>query len=177
MAASGTSDAGRSPRKRRGWRAICTESFSIGNGPWRSERDALEWRGGTHERPHALPVHVHRDGREPADGLARPEDEQRDLDAAGDDDAVGEEGRAVEDHVLREVRDGEDVQGVGAVRVQQVGYCRSAGDDHAEVEHAATQVHRAERRLDANHAGYEIRLERMRGGGAQSAERNEEESG
>ena len=142
MGPSGTSEAGRSPRKRRGWRAICTESVQR-----RARTSGAEWSVGkrgegdscasTHEGPDALPVHVHRDGREPADGLARAEDEQGDFDAAGDDDAVGEEGRAVEDHVLREVGDGEDVQRVGAVRIEQVGHRGPSRYHHAEVEHPA----------------------------------------
>ena len=46
---------------------------------------------GTHKRPRALPVHIHRrDAHEEEDGLADPDDEQGALDAGGEDDAVGE---------------------------------------------------------------------------------------
>ena len=52
---------------------------------------------------YGLPVHIHRDARQPAGGLARPVDDERELDTRGEDDAVGEEGRAVDEHVLGEV--------------------------------------------------------------------------
>ena len=84
------------------------------------------------ERSYELPVHVHRDGREPTERLTRAEDGQGSLDATRDDMAVGEKRKPVEDHVLREAGDGEDVQGVGAVRVEQVSHCGLTGDDHAE---------------------------------------------
>ena len=93
----------------------------------------------THERPHALPVHVHRDGREPARSLARPEDEKGALDTPTEYDPVGEERRAVEDETPERVRDREDVQRVWAVCVQQVRHARAASDDSAEVEHPGTQ--------------------------------------
>ena len=48
----------------------------------------------THEGPDALSVHVHGHSGERAERLARAEDEERDLDAAGEDDAVREERRA-----------------------------------------------------------------------------------
>ena len=96
-------------------------------------------RSNTHERPYALPIYVHRDGSEEADGLARAENEQRHLDAAGDDDAVVSEGRAVEYEVVCRADDGEDVLGVGAVRVEQIRHCRPAGGDQSEGNHATSQ--------------------------------------
>lgn len=126
------------------------------------------------ERSYELPVHVHRDGHEPTERLTRAEDGQGSLDATRDDMAVGGKRKPVEDHALREVRDGEDVQGFGAVRAEQVSHCSPTRDDHAEAEHPATAVGRVERRLDAE---FGIRLERMDRGGAQSAERNREEAG
>ena len=75
----------------------------------------------THETPYTLPVHVHRDRREPARGQEHPDDEQGAPDAGREDEAVGEERRAVGEHVPREVVERDDVQRVGAVRVHQVG--------------------------------------------------------
>ena len=93
----------------------------------------------TDERPHALPIHIHRDGSEEADGLARAENEQRHLDAAGDDDAVVSEGRTVEYEVVCCADYGEDVLGVGAMRVEQISHRGPTGGDQPEGHHATSQ--------------------------------------
>ena len=89
----------------------------------------------THERPYALPAHVHRDRRERTGSLARPEDEERALDPGGAHAAVGEERGRVVGRRARDVREREDVRPVRAVRVEQVRERRRARDDEAEAEH------------------------------------------
>ncbi len=82
----------------------------------------------THEGPRALPVHIHRDAWEPADGLADPVHQEGQFDAYREDDAVRKEGRAVDEHVLGELYEGDDMQGVVAVRVDQVRNHGHGGD-------------------------------------------------
>ena len=92
----------------------------------------------THERPHALPEHVHRDGREPAHGLPCAQDEERRAHPAREHDTVRAERRAVLEHDHHAVRERDDVHGAGgAVRVDEVRERRAARDDSAEVEHPA----------------------------------------
>ena len=52
--------------------------------------------------------------------MACAEDEERDLDAAREDNAVGEEGRAVREHASGEVVEGEDVRRIRAVHIDEV---------------------------------------------------------
>ena len=63
----------------------------------------------THERPHAFPEHIHWDARQPTRGLDRTDDEKRALNPGGEDEAVGEERRAVGDDVREELGEGDDV--------------------------------------------------------------------
>lgn len=89
-----------------------------------------------------LSVHIHRDGYSPADGLAPAEDEQRDLDSARDNNTVSGQGQAVEDQVFREVGDGEDMQGIRVVYIDEVRHNNPARGDHAEGHRSAMFVRR-----------------------------------
>ena len=113
-----------SPRASRGWRAIYAESIQHYSQTEDQEGtlNEVNRRPNTHKRSDALPIDVHRDRGEEAHRLARAKDEQGDLDAARDDDAVRDEGRSVKDEVVCGARDGEDVLRVATVRVEHVGH-------------------------------------------------------
>ena len=97
--------------------------------------DRETWGEGTHERPHALPEHIHRDARHQAPRLNARDDDEGAADPSGEDEAVGEERRAVGDEALDEPGEREDVRGVSAVRVDHVCDARRVGHRDAEVGH------------------------------------------
>ena len=113
-----------SPWASRGWRAIYAESIQHYSQTEDQQEtlDEMSRRPNTHKRSDTLPIDIHRDGREEAHRLARAKDEQGDLDAARDDDAVRHEGRSVKDEVVCGACDGEDVLCVATVRVEHVGH-------------------------------------------------------
>ena len=92
-----------------------------GQSAWCAQRPrSTTQNGNTHERPHALPEHIHWDAGHPACRLNPTDDEERALDPGGEDEAVGEERGAVGYDVREGLGEGDDVRGVCAVGVDQV---------------------------------------------------------
>ena len=116
-------------------RDLCNVNSTVKKIRVNRTREARIERQKTHERPHAFPEHVHRHAQDPAARLARGDGEEGTLDSSGEDDAVGEERRAVDEDAHRGLGERDDVRGVRAVRVDHVRDACRVRDDDAEVGH------------------------------------------